>query len=60
VFNNKEDEMGGACSTNGEKRNTYGMLVGKTEGNSHQEDLDLDGRIISPNFNEMRASSFRH
>jgi hypothetical protein len=26
------DEMGGACSTNGEKRNTYRILVGKPEG----------------------------
>jgi hypothetical protein len=24
--------MGGACSTNGEKRNTYKLLVGKPEG----------------------------
>jgi hypothetical protein len=28
----KEDEMGKACSTNGEKRNLYGILVGKPEG----------------------------
>jgi hypothetical protein len=27
-----EDEMGGACSTNGEKRNAYKSLVGKLEG----------------------------
>jgi hypothetical protein len=26
-----EDEMGRACSTNGEKTNAYGMLVGKPE-----------------------------
>jgi hypothetical protein len=25
-------EMGGACSTNGEKRNTYRLLMGKPEG----------------------------
>jgi hypothetical protein len=25
------DEMGRACSTDGEKRNAYGMLVGKPE-----------------------------
>jgi hypothetical protein len=24
--------MGGACSTNGEKRNSYRLLVGKSEG----------------------------
>jgi hypothetical protein len=30
----KEDEMGRACSTNGEKRNAYTILVGKPEGKS--------------------------
>jgi hypothetical protein len=28
----KKDEMGGQCSTNGEKRNAYKLLVGKPEG----------------------------
>jgi hypothetical protein len=28
----EEDEMGGACVTNGEKRNAYRLLVGKPEG----------------------------
>jgi hypothetical protein len=28
----EEDEMGRACSTNGEKRNEYRILVGKPEG----------------------------
>jgi hypothetical protein len=28
----KEDEMGRACSTHGEKRNTYRILVGKPKG----------------------------
>jgi hypothetical protein len=28
----KEDEMGGACSTNGEKRKAYRILVEKPEG----------------------------
>jgi hypothetical protein len=28
----KEDEMDRACSTNGEKRNTFRILVGKPEG----------------------------
>jgi hypothetical protein len=28
----KEDEMGRACITNEEKRNTYRILVGKPEG----------------------------
>jgi hypothetical protein len=29
----KEDEMGRACSTNGEKRTAYRILVGNPEGN---------------------------
>jgi hypothetical protein len=28
----KEDEMGRACSTNGEKRNAYRILLGNPEG----------------------------
>jgi hypothetical protein len=28
----KEDEIRGACSTDGEKRNSYRLLVGKPEG----------------------------
>jgi hypothetical protein len=28
----EEDEMGGPCNTNGEKRNMYRLLVGKPEG----------------------------
>jgi hypothetical protein len=28
----KDDEMGRACSTNGEKRNAYRILVGRAEG----------------------------
>jgi hypothetical protein len=28
----EEDEMGGPCSSNGEKRNAYRLLVGKPEG----------------------------
>jgi hypothetical protein len=28
----KEDEVGGACSPNGGKRNAYRLLVGKPEG----------------------------
>jgi hypothetical protein len=27
-----EDEVGGSCSTNGEKRNAYRLLVGKPDG----------------------------
>jgi hypothetical protein len=36
-----EDEMGRECSTHGENRNAYRILVGKLE------DLDVGGRIIS-------------
>jgi hypothetical protein len=36
--------MGWACSTNGEMRNTYRILVGKPEGN--KEDQDVVGWII--------------
>jgi hypothetical protein len=32
VDQGKENEMGRACSTNGEKRNEYRFLVGKPEG----------------------------
>jgi hypothetical protein len=28
----REDEMGGTCSTHGEKRNSYRILFGKLEG----------------------------
>jgi hypothetical protein len=42
----KEDEMGKACSTNGEKRNAYSVLVGKPEEKRPLEDLDVGGRII--------------
>jgi hypothetical protein len=31
-FLSKEDEMGRTCSTDGEKRNAYRILVGKAEG----------------------------
>jgi hypothetical protein len=38
--------MGGACSTNGEKRNAYILLLRKPEGKSHWEDQDVGGWII--------------
>jgi hypothetical protein len=37
--------MGGACSTNGEKRNAYRILVDRKE-RADWEDLDVRGRII--------------
>jgi hypothetical protein len=33
-----EDEMGRACSTNGEKRNACKLLVGKWKKRDHLED----------------------
>jgi hypothetical protein len=38
--------MGRACSTNGEKRNAYRVLVGKTEVRDHWKDLDAGGWTI--------------
>jgi hypothetical protein len=42
----KEDEMGIACTTYGEKRNAYKAFVSKPEGKRPLEDLDVGGRII--------------
>jgi hypothetical protein len=38
--------MGWPCSTNGEKRNVYRLLVGKPEGKTTKEDKDVGGWII--------------
>ena len=38
--------MDGACSTYGERRGVYRVLVGKAEGKSHLGDQGVDGRII--------------
>jgi hypothetical protein len=37
----KENEMGRACSTDGEKRNPYRIFVGKPEGKRHDIQIDL-------------------
>jgi hypothetical protein len=42
----KEDEIGRACSMNGEKRNAYRMLVGKSEKIDHLEDQEVGGLTI--------------
>jgi hypothetical protein len=50
----KVDEMGGACSTQGEKRNACRILVGKPEGKRPlgrprrrwEDDIKLDLRVI--------------
>jgi hypothetical protein len=38
--------MGGACSTNGDKRNVYRLLVGKPERRDRLEDEDVGVWII--------------
>jgi len=38
--------MGGACSTYGERRGVYRVLVRKPEGKSHLEDPVVDRNII--------------
>jgi len=38
--------VGGACSTYGDTRDVWRVLVGKPEGNYHWEDPGIDGRII--------------
>jgi len=43
---NKRNEMGGTCGTDGERRGTYRSLVGKSEGKSRLEDVVIDGRVI--------------
>jgi hypothetical protein len=42
----QDDERGKGCGTYGEKRDTYSVLVGKTEGRRYLEDLGVDGNII--------------
>jgi hypothetical protein len=37
--------MGGACGAMGEVRGAHNILVGKSEGRNHWEDLGVDGRI---------------
>jgi len=38
--------MGRACSTYGERRGVYRVLVEKPEGKNNLEDPGVDGRII--------------
>jgi hypothetical protein len=42
----KEDEMGRACSTNGEKRNAYRILWEIQKERDHWEDQDVGGWTI--------------
>jgi len=41
----EKHQMGGACSTYGERRGVYRVLVGKPD-RDHLEDPGVDGRII--------------
>jgi hypothetical protein len=38
--------MGMACRSHGKERNAYMILVGKPEGKSHKEGLDIGDRTI--------------
>jgi hypothetical protein len=38
--------MGGACSKQEERRNTYKVKFGKPEGKSYLIDISVDGRVI--------------
>jgi len=38
--------MGGACSTYGERRGVYRVLVGKPEGKNHLENRGVNGKIL--------------
>jgi hypothetical protein len=49
-----KSEMGGACSTYGERRGAYRVLVEKDEERDHLEDLGINGRIIKMVFQETR------
>jgi hypothetical protein len=42
----EKNEMGGTCSSMGERRNVYRVLVGKPEGRDHLKNPGVDGRII--------------
>jgi hypothetical protein len=42
----EKNEMGGACSTYGEKRGAYRILVGDLREGDHLGDRGVDGRII--------------
>ena len=42
----ENNEMGGACSTYGESRGVYRILLGNLRERDHLGDQGLDGRII--------------
>jgi hypothetical protein len=51
------DEMGRTCSTNGEKRNAYMLLVRKSEGKRPLEDQGVGGWIALRWILEMGEGS---
>jgi hypothetical protein len=47
VQQDADDKMGGPCSTNGEERNAYRLLMGKPDGKRPlAKDQDVGGWII--------------
>jgi hypothetical protein len=38
--------MGGPCGPQRGRRDAYRVLVGKSDGKNHLEDVGIDGRII--------------
>jgi hypothetical protein len=46
VIKSRRLRWAGHVACMGEKRGTYRVLVGKTEGRNHLEDQGIDGRII--------------
>ena len=46
VIKIKRDEMGGACSTYGERRCVYRVLFGRYEGKKPLVRLGVDGRVV--------------
>jgi hypothetical protein len=42
----EKNKIGGACSSDGEGRGVYRLLVGESEGKRPPGDLDIDGMVI--------------
>jgi len=42
----EKNEMGGVCSTRGERRGVYRVVVGNLREREHLGDTNIDGRII--------------
>jgi hypothetical protein len=46
VIESRRLDMGRAYSTYGERRRVYSVLVDKSEGRNHLENLSVDGKVI--------------